>query len=74
LESGPGAPLPPRGAPPSHGHSLLCGYGRFGREVAHDLRAEGLHVTVVEPSAGGAGDPDAIVGHGYDRTSWSGPA
>jgi voltage-gated potassium channel len=70
LESGPGAPLPPRGAPPSHGHWVLCGYGRFGREVAHDLRAEGLHVTVVEPRAadapGAHDDPDTIVGHGYE--------
>ena len=69
LESGPGAPLPPRGAPPSHGHWVMCGYGRFGREVAFDLRAEGLHVTVVEPRAlpdspGGEHDPDAILGRG----------
>ena len=52
LESGPGAPLPPRGAPPSHGHWVVCGFGRFGREVVCDLRAEGLHVTVVEPRTG----------------------
>ena len=74
LESGPGAPLPPRGAPPSHGHWVVCGYGRFGREVVCDLRAEGLHVTVVEPRTGsdpagsdpaGPGpDPDTIVGRG----------
>src|SRR3954453_10460273 len=50
LESGPGASLPPRGSPPSHGHWVICGYGRFGREVTQDLRAEGLDVTVVEPS------------------------
>ena len=31
LESGPGAPLPPRGPPPTHGRWVLCGYGRFGR-------------------------------------------
>jgi voltage-gated potassium channel len=66
LESGPGAPLPPRGAPPSHGHWVMCGYGRFGREVAHDLRAEGLDVTVVEPREGAGHDPDAIVGYGYE--------
>ena len=69
LESGPGAPLPPRGAPPSHGHWVVCGYGRFGREVVCDLRAEGLHVTVVEPRdgsdpAGPGPDPDTIVGRG----------
>jgi voltage-gated potassium channel len=65
LESGPGAPLPPRGAPPSHGHWVMCGYGRFGREVAHDLRAEGLDVTVVEPKAGEHNE-GAIVGYGYE--------
>ena len=27
----------------------MCGYGRFGREVTADLRAEGLEVTVIEP-------------------------
>jgi voltage-gated potassium channel len=63
LESGPGAPLPPRGAPPSHGHWVVCGYGRFGREVVHDLRAEGLHVTVVDPKAD-PGDTDTICGRG----------
>ncbi|GAA4696949.1 hypothetical protein GCM10023215_38840 [Pseudonocardia yuanmonensis] len=49
LESGPGAELPARGRPPGEGHWVVCGYGRFGREVTADLRAEGLDVTVVEP-------------------------
>lgn len=66
LESGPGAPLPGRGAPPSHGHWVMCGYGRFGREVVCDLRAEGLHVTVIEPRELTEHDPDAIVGRGDD--------
>jgi Trk K+ transport system NAD-binding subunit len=66
LESGPGARLPRRGAPPSHGHWVMCGYGRFGREVAHDLRAEGLDVTVVEPSDIAQDDPDAVLGDGYE--------
>ena len=66
LESGPGAPLPERGAPPSHGHWVICGYGRFGQEVVHDLRAEGLHVTVVEPRDISEHDPEAIVGLGYE--------
>ncbi len=66
LESGPGAPLPSRGSPPSHGHWVICGYGRFGQEVVHDLRAEGLHVTVVEPREVGPHDPDAIIGRGDD--------
>ncbi len=65
LESGPGAPLPKRGNPPSRGHWIVCGYGRFGREVTHDLRAEGHDVTIVEPDES-ADDPDAIVGRGYE--------
>lgn len=65
LESGPGAPLPKRGNPPSRGHWIVCGYGRFGREVTHDLRSEGHDVTIVEPDES-ADDPDAIVGRGYE--------
>jgi len=70
LESGPGAPLPPRGSPPSHGHWVICGYGRFGRAITDDLRIEGLDVTVVEPSPTAAAPvsdrPDTIVGYGYE--------
>ena len=33
LEAGPGAELPERGQPPTHGRWVMCGYGRFGREV-----------------------------------------
>jgi Trk K+ transport system NAD-binding subunit len=65
LESGPGAPLPKRGNPPSRGHWIVCGFGRFGREVTHDLRAEGYDVTIVDPDDS-ADDPDAIVGRGYE--------
>ncbi len=64
LESGPGAPLPTRGSPPSHGHWVMCGYGRFGSEVASDLRAEGLDVTVVEPRDVAEHAPTAIFGRG----------
>ena len=53
LESGPGAPLPQRGRAAAHGRWVVCGYGRFGREVTADLRAEGLEVTVIEPGRGG---------------------
>jgi voltage-gated potassium channel len=49
LEAGPGAPLPPRGSPPSNGRWVVCGYGRLGREITADLRAEGMAVTVIEP-------------------------
>jgi len=66
LESGPGAPLPRRADPPAHGHWVVCGYGRFGREVTHDLRAEGYHVTVVEPGPAAELEPGAIVGRGEE--------
>jgi Trk K+ transport system NAD-binding subunit len=49
LESGPGAPVPPRGSPPRSGRWVICGYGRLGREITGDLRAEGIAVTVIEP-------------------------
>ena len=41
LESGPGAELPDAGRPPTTGRWVMCGYGRFGRELTEDLRAEG---------------------------------
>jgi voltage-gated potassium channel len=49
LESGPGAELPPRASAPAPGRWVVCGYGRFGRQFARDLRTEGLEVTVIEP-------------------------
>jgi voltage-gated potassium channel len=49
LEGGPGAPLPDRGAPPRTGRWVVCGYGRLGRELTADLRAEGLEVLVIDP-------------------------
>lgn len=66
LESGPGAPLPLRESPPTHGHWVICGYGRFGREVTADLRMEGLEVTVVEPSGLAEQQPDTVVGYGFE--------
>jgi Trk K+ transport system NAD-binding subunit len=66
LESGPGAPLPTRGTPPRHGRWVVCGYGRMGRELTADLRAERLEVTVVEPRETGVEDHDVVVGDGSD--------
>jgi voltage-gated potassium channel len=63
LESGPGARLPERGHPPAQGRWVVCGYGRFGRELVADLRAEGLEVTVVEMDTD---DPDHVRGDGTD--------
>jgi voltage-gated potassium channel len=66
LESGPGAERPRRGRPPIEGRWVLCGYGRFGREMSADLRAEGLRVTIIEPVAVAGQDPDIVVGDGSD--------
>ncbi|WP_328473652.1 NAD-binding protein [Actinoplanes sp. NBC_00393] len=65
LESGPGAELPPRGQPPRAGRWVLCGYGRFGRELTEDLRAEGLTVTVID-NATTADEPWVVVGDGSE--------
>jgi voltage-gated potassium channel len=62
LESGPGAPLPPRGAPPRGGRWVVCGYGRLGRELTADLRAEGIEVTVIDPNPHDDVDDVVLVG------------
>lgn len=54
LTSGPGTPLPERRDPLPRGSWVICGAGRFARELSSDLRAEGVEVTVVE-----ALDPEA---------------
>nr|WP_246323938.1 potassium channel protein [Petropleomorpha daqingensis] len=66
LESGPGAALPERTRPPRQGRWVVCGYGRLGREITADLRAEGLEVTVVEPHPGASEEPDLVVGDGVE--------
>lgn len=62
LEAGPGAELPERGHPPTDGRWVICGYGRFGREVTADLREAGLEVTIIEPAERGQAEPGVIVG------------
>ena len=67
LESGPGGSLTPRGSPPRDGRWIVCGYGRLGRELTSDLRAEGLDVTVIETQpSDDVEDPDLLVGDGSD--------
>ncbi|HLL62628.1 MAG TPA: NAD-binding protein [Propionibacteriaceae bacterium] len=66
LEAGPGAELPGRGHPPTDGRWVMCGYGRFGREVTEDLRAAGLQVTVIEPAEQGRPEPGVIAGDASD--------
>jgi voltage-gated potassium channel len=66
LESGPGAALPERGLPPRTGRWIVCGYGRLGRELTTDLRAEGLDVTVIESGSPDVDNADLLVGDGSD--------
>lgn len=35
--------------PPPHGHWIVCGYGRFGHEIANCFDREGLEATVIDP-------------------------
>jgi len=46
----PGWTLRPETAPP-HGHWVVCGYGRFGRECVRALVKQGLDVTIIDPGA-----------------------
>ncbi|SNR59059.1 potassium channel family protein [Blastococcus mobilis] len=66
LESGPGAEVPSRGLPPRSGRWIVCGYGRLGREVTADLRAEGMDVTVIEDRPVDVDGADLLVGDGSD--------
>ena len=66
LEAGPGGALPDRGRPRRDGLWIVCGYGRFGREVTADLRAAGLEVAVVESVARSDHDAEVIVGDASD--------
>lgn len=66
LESGPGAALPERGSPPRDGRWIVGGYGRLGRELTDDLRAEGLDVTVIESGTTDVENADLLVGDGSD--------
>jgi voltage-gated potassium channel len=68
LAGGPGAELPEPGRPPMSGRWIVCGYGRFGRELTEDLRAEGVDVTIVDL------DPDADPGHAIVVGDASDPA
>jgi Trk K+ transport system NAD-binding subunit len=66
LESGPGAARPARGAPPREGRWIVCGYGRFGRELTADLHAEGVAVTVIESAPAVTEHADLLVGDGSE--------
>jgi voltage-gated potassium channel len=66
LEAGPGAALPARGDPPPDGRWVMCGYGRFGRELTADLRDAGLDVTIIESTASEQPESGVILGDASD--------
>ena len=66
LEAGPGGVLPGRGRPRTDGPWVVCGYGRFGREVTADLRDAGLEVVVVESVARADHEAGVVVGDAAD--------
>ena len=45
----PGAPLGDLRTPP-RGRWVVCGYGRFGREVVRAFQSHGLEVTIIDPN------------------------
>jgi len=61
LMSAPGDPLPQRSHQISAGHWIVCGYGRFGSELARDLRDAGIEIVAIDPDAAAATDLPAGV-------------
>ncbi len=75
LEAGPGVKVPDLVQPPIDGHWVVCGYGRFGREVTADLRDAGLEVVVIDGIEkadasgmvnGDASDPEVLASAGLE--------
>lgn len=66
LEAGPGAKIPELVQPPVSGHWVVCGYGRFGKEVSADLREAGLEVVVVDGDGDTVPGPGIIIGDASD--------
>lgn len=65
ITGAPGGELNPRRAPPC-GRWIVCGYGRFGHAVVHDLEGEGIDIAIVTDSHQGLPDPRLIVGVGSE--------
>ena len=60
-------PLPKPVRPP-RGVWIICGFGRFGREVHRYLDYEGIQTVVIEPDAKQA-PPGAIIGRGTEAVT-----
>jgi voltage-gated potassium channel len=65
LTSVPEAPLAEPLEPP-RGKWVLCGYGRFGKAIAHHLKRVGIELVVVEANPDKTGCIDCIVGSGAE--------
>jgi voltage-gated potassium channel Kch len=51
---------------PPRGHWVVCGYGRFGREVVKSLDREGLDITIIEPDPVEVGELRCVHGAGTE--------
>jgi Trk K+ transport system NAD-binding subunit len=56
----------PTGRTLPRGHWIVCGYGRFGREVVACFDREGLDVTIIEPDAARSAERSAQPGVGTE--------
>lgn len=61
----PGTTLKQETSPP-RGHWVVCGYGRFGREVVEAFRDHGLDVTIIDPGTDGPADLRNVRGLGTE--------
>jgi len=57
LTAKPGTLLPEPVYPPTHGHWIIGGYGRFGKAVYDRLKKEDISITVVEAMPEKTGEP-----------------
>jgi Trk K+ transport system NAD-binding subunit len=54
---------------PPHGHWVVAGYGRFGREMVSALEANGNRVTVIEQYPEGRGRAHVVQGRGTEAVT-----
>jgi voltage-gated potassium channel Kch len=69
LTSAPGAylfPTSPSRIPVAPGHWVVCGHGRFGREVVSAVQRSGFTTTIVDPAGSRIDGHRAIKGRGAD--------
>jgi Trk K+ transport system NAD-binding subunit len=51
---------------PPRGRWIVCGYGRFGKEIAECFDREGVEIAIIEPAAPADLDRPVIRGHGTE--------